>query len=49
LRLSKKFVRKCQYVVRVNRKDRVRGGIIIGVRKGIEEISVEKIKAIDGI
>jgi len=49
VRLSKNFVWKCQYAVRVKRKDRARGGIITGVRKGIEEISVKEIKAIDGI
>jgi len=49
LRLSKKFVWKCQYAVRIKRKGRARGGIITSVRKGIEEISVEEIKAIDGI
>jgi len=49
LRLSKKFVWKCQYAVRVKRKGRERGRIITGVRKRIEEISVEEIKAINGI
>jgi len=36
LRLSKRFVWKCQYAVRANKKGRARGGIIAGVRKGIE-------------
>jgi len=49
LRLSKNFVWKCQYAVRVKRKGRARGGIITGVRKRIEEINVLKVKAIDGI
>jgi len=48
LRLSRKFVWKCQHAVRVKKKGRAREGIITGVRKGIE-ISVEEIKAIDGI
>jgi len=49
LRLSKKFVWKCQYAVRIKRKGRARRGIITSVRKGIEEISVEEIKAINRI
>jgi len=47
--LSKRFVWKCQYAVRAKKKGRARGGIITGVRKGIEEINVEEMKAIDGI
>jgi len=39
LRLSKKFVWKCQYAVRIKRKGKARGGIITGVKKGIEDIS----------
>jgi len=49
LRLSKRFVWKCQYAVRVKRKGRARRGIITGIRKEIEEINVEEMKAIDGI
>jgi len=49
LRLSKEFIWKCQYAIRVKRKGRTRGGIITGVNKGIEEIKVEEIKVIDGI
>jgi len=49
LRLSRKFVWKCQYAVRVKSKGRARGGIITGVRKEIEEISVQEIKTINGI
>jgi len=39
----------CQYAIRAKKKGRAKGGIIIGVRKGIEEINVEKTKAINGI
>jgi len=49
LRLSKRFVWKCQYAVRAKRKGRAKGGIITGVRKGIEEINVEETKTINGI
>jgi len=49
LRLSKRFVWKCQYVVRVKKKGRAKGGIITGIRKGTEEINVEETKAINGI
>jgi len=49
LKLPIKFVWKCQYAVRIKRKGRARGGIITGVRQGIEEISIEEIKVIDGI
>jgi len=45
----KRFVWKCQYAVRAKKKGRAKGGIIIGVRKGIEEINVEETKAINGI
>jgi len=48
-RLSKNFVCKCQYAVRVKKKSTARGKIITGVRKGIKEINMEKIKAIDEI
>jgi len=37
LRLSKRFVWKCQYAIRAKKKGR--GGIITGLRKGIEEIN----------
>jgi len=47
--LSKRFIWKCQYAVRIKKKGRARGGIIAGIRKGIEEINVEEIKAIYGI
>jgi len=49
LRLSKRFVWKCQYAVRIKKKGRVRGGIITGARKGMEEINVEEMKAINRI
>jgi len=49
LRLSKRFVWKCQYAVRTKNKSRAKGGIITAVRKGIEEINVEETKAINGI
>jgi len=49
LRLSKRFVSKYQYAVTVKKKGRARRGIIAGVRKGVEEINVEEMKAIDGI
>jgi len=49
LRLSENCVWKCQYAIRVKNKGRARGGIITGIRKGIEEISIEEVKAIDGI
>jgi len=48
-RLSKNFVWKYQYAVRVKRKSRARGRIITEVRKEIEEINVKEVKAIDGI
>jgi len=38
---------KCQYTVRVKKKGRGSGEIITGVRKGIEKINVEEMKAID--
>jgi len=41
LRLSKRFVWKCQYAVRAQKKGRAKGGIITGVRKGINENNVE--------
>jgi len=43
------IVWKCQYAIREKKKGRAKGGIITGVRKGIEEINVEETKAIDGI
>jgi len=46
---SVKKVRMEISIVRVKRKGRARRGIIIEVRKEIEEISVEEIKAIDEI
>jgi len=49
LRLSKRFVWKCQYAVRAKKKGRAKGGIITGVRKGIEEINVEETKTNTGI
>jgi len=49
LRLSKRFVWKCQYAVRAKKKRRAKERIITEVRKGIEEINVEETKAIDGI
>jgi len=49
LRVSKNLVWKCQYAVRVKRKGRARGGIITGIRKEIEKISVDEVKATDGI
>jgi len=49
LRLSKNFIIKCQYAVRVKGKGKARGGIITGVRKGIEKINVEEVKAMDRI
>jgi len=49
LRLSKRFVWNCQYAVRAKKKGRAKGRIIIGVRKGIEEINVEETKTINGI
>jgi len=47
--IVKKFIWKCQYAVRVKKKSRIRGRIITGIRKELEEISVEEMKAIDGI
>jgi len=38
LRLSRDFIWKCQYAVRIKKKDRAREGIITGVRKGIEKL-----------
>jgi len=49
LKLSKSFVWKYQYAARVKKKSRARGEIITGIRKGIEAINVEEMKAIDGI
>jgi len=49
LKLSKRFVWKCQYAVTIKKKGRARGRIITGVSIGIEEINVEEMKAIDGI
>jgi len=49
LRFSKNFVWKCQYAGRIKRAGRTRGGVITGIRKEIEGISVEVIKSIDRI
>jgi len=46
---SKNFVWRCQHAVRVKKKCKARRGIITRIRKGIEEINVEKVKATNGV
>jgi len=48
-RTSKNVIKKCQYTVRIKKKNRARGEIITRVRKRIEEINVEEVKVRDRI
>ncbi|KMQ86341.1 hypothetical protein RF55_14685, partial [Lasius niger] len=47
--LSKRFSWKCQYAIREKKKGRAKGGIITGIRKGLDEISGEEVIDVNGI
>lgn len=48
-KLSNDFVWRCQYASRARKKGRAKGGLVTGIRKGIEEMGAEDRIEIDGV
>lgn len=47
--LPEMFNWKCQYAIKEKKKGRAKGGIVTGVKKGIEEISLENANIVNGV
>jgi len=47
--LSERFSWKCQYAIKEKKKGRAKGGIITGIRKGLDEVRGEEVIDVNGI